>query len=40
MVCPAGGVIIYDDGKVKCGVHEGGSEVEEDEGPGEEIPWL
>lgn len=40
VVCPAGGVIIYDDGKVKCGVHEGGSEVEEDEGPGEEIPWL
>ena len=39
-VCPVGGVIIYEDGKVKCSVHEDGSEGEEDEGPGEEVPWL
>ena len=37
-VCPAGGVISYEDGKVKCSVHGSGSEGEEE--PGEEVPWL
>ena len=39
-VCPSGGVISFEDGKVKCGVHSGGSEAEDDEEPGEEVPWL
>lgn len=39
-VCPVDGVISYVDGKVKCGVHEDGSESDEDEGPGEEVPWI
>jgi prepilin-type N-terminal cleavage/methylation domain-containing protein len=39
-VCPAGGVINYDGGKVKCSVHGSGSEGEEEEGPGDEVPWL
>lgn len=39
-ICPAGGVISYKDGKVKCSVHGSGSEGEEEEGPGEEVPWL
>lgn len=38
-ICPSGGVISFEDGKVKCGVHSGGSE-EDDEEPGEEVPWL
>ena len=37
-VCPTGGVISFEDGKVKCGVHE--TSGEENEGPGEEVPWL
>lgn len=40
MVCPAGGVISYEDEKVKCSVHEDGSESDEDESPGDEVPWL
>lgn len=39
-VCPAGGVISYKNGKAKRSVHEDGSEGDEDEGPGEEVPWL
>lgn len=39
-VCPAGGVIQYEDGEVKCSVHGSGSEGEEEEGLGEEVPWL
>lgn len=39
-VCPAGGVISYEDGKVKCSVHEDGSKSDEDESPGNEVPWL
>lgn len=39
-ICPAGGVISYENGKVKCSVHVGGNEGEEDEEPGEEVPWL
>lgn len=39
-VCPAGGTLTYKEGKVKCSVHGGGSESEEEEGPGEEVPWL
>jgi type II secretory pathway pseudopilin PulG len=38
-LCPAGGVITYEDGKVKCSVH-GWSQGEEDEEPGKEVPWL
>lgn len=40
VVCPAGGVISYEDEKVKCSVHEDGSESDEDESPGDEVPWL
>lgn len=36
--CPSGGAITYADGKVKCSVHE--TNDEENEGPGEEVPWL
>lgn len=32
-VCPVGGVISYEDGKVKCSVHKDGSEGNEDEPP-------
>jgi type IV pilus assembly protein PilA len=39
-VCPAGGVISYEDGKVKCSVHEDASESDEDDLPGDEVPWL
>ncbi|OPL07328.1 MAG: hypothetical protein AVO33_05995 [delta proteobacterium ML8_F1] len=39
-VCPTGGVISYEDGKVKCRVHEDGSEGNVDEPPGDEVPWL
>lgn len=39
-ICPAGGVISYEDGKVKCSVHGSGSEGEKVEEPGEEVPWL
>ena len=39
-VCPTGGVISYEDGKVKCSVHGGGSESDEGESPGDEVPWL
>jgi prepilin-type N-terminal cleavage/methylation domain-containing protein len=39
-VCPSGGVITYEDGKVKCSGHEDGSEGQEDETPGDEVPWL
>jgi hypothetical protein len=31
----------YEDGKVKCSEHSGGSNGEDDdEGSGEEVPWL
>ena len=39
-VCPDGGVISYEDGQVKSSVHGGEQSGEENEGPGEEIPWL
>lgn len=39
-ICPAGGVIRYEGGKVKCSVHEDGNKSDEDESPGEEVPWL
>jgi len=39
-VCPAGGVIRYEDGKVKCSVHEDGSEDNVNVPPGDEVPWL
>jgi prepilin-type N-terminal cleavage/methylation domain-containing protein len=39
-VCPSGGVIRYENGKVKCSLHEDGSESDEDEPPRDEVPWL
>ena len=39
-VCPVGGVVTYVDGTVMCNMHEDGIEGGEDEGPGEEVPWL
>ena len=33
-------MISYEDGKVKCSMHVGGNEGEEDEEPGEEESWL
>ena len=44
-VCPAGGVIRYEDGEVKCSVHEDEDLQEEEDPPeeethGEEVPWL
>ncbi len=40
VVCSAGGVISYEDEKVKCSVHEDGNESDEDDSPGDEVPWL
>ena len=40
MVCPADGVIRYENGFTTCSVHEESSENEQDEGPREEVPWL
>ena len=41
VVCPEGGAISYDDGKILCGMH---SEIEDsgdgEEPPGGEVPWL
>ncbi|MDN5291559.1 MAG: hypothetical protein PWQ06_1798 [Anaerophaga sp.] len=39
-VCPTGGVISYVGGEVKCSVHDDGNEGDEEEPPGEEVPWL
>ena len=39
-VCPAGGVISYEDGKVMCSMHEYESKTDEDKSNGEEAPWL
>lgn len=39
-ICPVGGVITYEDGKVKCSLHEDESDEEEDEPPEDEVPWL
>lgn len=39
-ICPASGVISYENGKVKCSVHGSESEGKEEEEPGEEVPWL
>ena len=38
-ICPAGGVISYEDGKVKCSVHKELSYGDE-EPPEGEVPWL
>jgi len=38
-ICPANGVISYEDGEVKCSAHEDASD-EEDESPDSEVPWL
>ena len=39
-ICPAGGVIRYEGGEIKCSVHEDGNKSDEDESPGDEVPWL
>tara|TARA_Y100001933_G_C18707537_1_gene441763 strand:- start:40 stop:372 length:333 start_codon:yes stop_codon:yes gene_type:complete len=39
-ICPAGGVIGYEDGKVKCSMHEDPNKSDEDDPPGDEVPWL
>jgi len=39
-ICPAGGVISYEDGKVKCSVHRNEEQPPEEESLGEEVPWL
>lgn len=38
VVCPAGGIVSYEDDKVKCSVHGDGNE--KDDSPGDEVPWL
>ncbi len=40
VVCPDVGIISYKDGKVECSVHEDGSGNDEEESPGDEVPWL
>lgn len=37
-VCPDSGVINYQEGKVKCGIHKSVSD--EDGPPGDGVPWL
>lgn len=37
-VCPDSGVINYQEGKVKCSIHKSVSD--EDEPPGDGVPWL
>ena len=39
-ICPAGGVISYEEEKIKCSVHKNESESNEDEQPEDEVPWL
>ena len=39
-VCPVDGEISYANGKVKCILHEDESKGDEDESPGDEVPWL
>jgi prepilin-type N-terminal cleavage/methylation domain-containing protein len=39
-ICPSGGVITYEDGKVKCDVYVDEGEPPEEDSPGKEIPWL
>ncbi len=38
-VCPIGGVITYQNGKVNCGVHQK-DKSNENEPPDNEVPWL
>ncbi|TCK93130.1 prepilin-type N-terminal cleavage/methylation domain-containing protein [Natranaerovirga hydrolytica] len=39
-ICPVDGEIRYEDGKVKCSVHEVESDGDEEESPRDEVPWL
>ena len=39
-VCRAGGVVGFEDGKVKCSLHGNASEDDKNDEPGEEVPWL
>jgi len=36
----SGGCTSYKGGKVKCGLHQEANEEDEDEPPGDEVPWL
>ena len=38
-VCPMGGIIIYEDGKVMCSLH-GYTGEDKDDGGEDEVPWL
>lgn len=38
-ICPASGVISYENGKAKCSVHKDKGEANE-EPPEDEVPWL
>ena len=39
-VCSIDGVITFEDGKVKCSVHKEESDGNNEEPPGDEVPWL
>lgn len=39
-ICPSGGVITYEEGKVKCSLHKDTSDNDVEEPPGDEVPWL
>jgi prepilin-type N-terminal cleavage/methylation domain-containing protein len=39
-VCPAGGNTTYEEGNVKCSIHEDESNDVEDDPPSDEVPWL
>lgn len=40
VVCSSSGLISYEDGKVKCSVHDDGNYHDENEPPRDEVPWL
>lgn len=40
VVCLSGGVISYEDGEVRCNIHEDTSDGFEGEPPDDEVPWL
>lgn len=39
-VCPAGGVITFEEGKVKCNLYGDVDPIDEDESSDNEVPWL
>jgi len=40
VICPDNGDISYENEEVKCSVHGDGSEGNDDEDPGDEVPWI